>query len=219
MNKTQEIQTLRIFAEKNADVFPGGYRKEVAGIFKISWDLASSTAKAVLQLISFLGSVPVPRKLLREILDIPVESDIEDALDEAISELGDRLSLLTLDEDDGPRVHRLISAFARETADAPESVCSAWVEELARVADESNILCNEQIEKILPHAELWLSSEAIRTDQSIDLANYLCIQYWKLGRFRLAEKHGRKAAEISKRHFEPRHPKIATSQSNLAAVL
>jgi tetratricopeptide (TPR) repeat protein len=64
-----------------------------------------------------------------------------------------------------------------------------------------------------------ITSEAIKTEQAIDLANYLCMHYWWRGKFRVAEKHGRKAAAISERHFEPGHPRIATSQSNLGEVL
>ena len=223
IKKAEESQTVSIFAEKYADELPGGHSKAVAAMFTISWDLAPSSAKAVLQFTSFLGPMPVPRRLLGKNLDISTESVIEDPLNEAISELDNKLSLLELDEDNDPRVHRLISAFVRETTDAPDnlfrSVCRAVVEEMARVADESDILACGQLEKILPHAALLLSSETIDTEQAINLANYLCMQSWKRGRFRVAEKHGRKAVEISERHFEPGHPRIATSRSNLGAVL
>jgi tetratricopeptide (TPR) repeat protein len=209
--------------EKYADELSIGHSKEVAATFKISWDLATSTAKAVLQSISFLGPVPVPRRLLREILDIPSESVIEDPLDEAISELASKLSLVELDEDNDPWVHRLISAFVRDTTDAPDNlaeiVCRAVVKEMARVADESDTLSYEHLEKILLPAELLISSEAIKTEQAIDLANYLCMYYWRRERFSVAEKHGRKAVEISERHFKPGHPIIATSRSNLGEVL
>jgi tetratricopeptide (TPR) repeat protein len=209
--------------EKYADELLIGHSKEVAATFKISWDLATSTAKAVLQSISFLGPEPVPRRLLREIIDIPSESVIEVPLDDAISELASQLSLVELDEDNDPWVHRLISALVRDTTDAPgnlaEIVCKAVVEEMARVADESDTLSYGQLEKILPHAELLISSEAIKTEQAIDLANYLCMYYWRWERFCLAEKHGRKAVEISESHFKPGHPRIATSRSNLGEVL
>ena len=209
--------------EKYADKLPIDHSKEVATTFKISWDIVPSTAKAVLQSMSFLGPAPVPRRLLRQILDIPSESAIEDPLDEAISELASKLSLVELDEDNDPWVHRLISAFVRESTDASgylsERVCKAVVEEMACVADESDIPSHERLEKILPHAEQLISSEAIKTEQAIDLANYLCIHYWRRRRFRAAEKHGRKAVEISERHFESGHPRIATSQSNLGEVL
>ena len=209
--------------EKYADELPSGYRKEIAASFKIGWDLASSTAKAVLQSLSVLGPEPVPRRLLREILDNQFEGFIEDPLDEAISELTTKLSLAEMDEDNDPWVPRIISTFVRETTDAPnnlsERVCSAVVAEMARVADESDIRSDEQLEKILPHAELLISTDVIKTEQAIDLANYLCMYDWRRGRFRAAEKHGRKAVEIAERHFEPGHPRIATCKSNLGEVL
>ena len=154
---------------------------------------------------------------------IKYESVIQEPLDEAISELAGKLSLVELDEDNDPWVHRLISAFVRETTDAPDdfagSVCRAVVEEMARVVDKSDILSDRQLEKILPHAALLISSEAITVEKALNLANYLCMHHWKWGRFRVAEKHGRQAVEISERHFEPGHPRIATSQSNLGEVL
>ncbi len=220
---TEEIQILRNFAEKYADKLPGGYSKSVAAMFKISWELAPSIAKAVLQSMSLLAPAPVPRRLLRNILNIPAETAIQDPLDEAIRELEKGLSLIEQDEDNDPKVHRLVSAFIRETSDAPEDlaerVYTAVLEEMARVTDESDIFSHEQLEKILPHAELLLSSDAIKTEQAIDLANYLCKQHWRRARFRLAEIHGRKALEISERHFAPGHSRVASSQSNLGEVL
>ncbi|MDJ0915146.1 MAG: toll/interleukin-1 receptor domain-containing protein [Desulfobacterales bacterium] len=100
-----------------------------------------------------------------------------------------------------------------------ESVCSAVVQEMARVTDDSDIYAYGQLEKILPHAELLLSFHAIKTEQAINLRNYLCMHYWKQGKLAEAEKHGRKAVAISEGHFEPGHPRIATSQSNLGEVL
>ena len=223
MNKAGESQTLSIFAEKYADELPSGHGNDAAATFKISWDLASSTAKAVLQILSCFGPMPVPRRLLREIIDSPCEGVIEDLSDVAFGELASELSLVELDQDNDPRVHRILSAFVREATDAPENlsetVCEAVVQEMARVADECDILAYRQLEKILPHAEMLLSSEAIKTEQAADLANYLCMYYWKRGKFRVAEKHGRKAVDISQGHFQSGHPKIATSQSNLGEVL
>ena len=116
-----------------------------------------------------------------------------------------------------------IEGLVHETTDAPENlaenVCKAVVKEMSRVADECDILSFRQLEKVLPHAELLISSDAIKTEQAIDLANYLCMYYWKRRSFKAAEKFGRKAVEISQRHFEPGHSKIATSQSNLGEVL
>ena len=223
MKKTGEIRILSFFAEKYAAELPNCRSRKVAAMFKINWEIASTTAKVVLQSMSFLGPEPVPRRLLRDILDIHFESFSEELLDNAIAELAGKLSLIELDEDSDPRLNSLISAYVRETIDAPgnlsERVGQAVVEEMARAADESDYHAYEQLEKILPHAELLVSSETIKTEDAIDLANYLCMHNWKRERFRVAEKHGRKAVDIARRHFQPGHPRIATSQSNLGEVL
>lgn len=209
--------------EKYANELLIGHAKEIAAMFKNNWDLASSIAKDVLQALSFLGPLPVPRRLLRKILDIPFENVLEDSLDAAIGELAGKLSLVELDVDNDPWATRLVSAFVRETTDTPdnlpESACSAVVTEMARVTDESDIPSYEQLEKIVPHAESLISTEAVKPEQALDLANYLCMHYWKRGRFSAAEKHGRKAVEFAERLFEPGHPRIATSRSNLGEVL
>jgi len=209
--------------EKYANEFLIGHANEVAAIFKNSWDLASSTAQAVLQSLSFFGPLPVPRRLLRKIIDIPLENVLGDPLDAAIGELAGKLSLIELDADNDPWTTRLISAFVRETTDTPanlfESVCNAVVAEMARVTDESDIAFHGQLEKIAHQAELLISSDAIKTGQALDLTNYLCLHHWKRGRFGIAKKHARKAVDISVRHFVPGHPRIATSLSNLGEVL
>ncbi len=223
IKKAEETTTVRNFADKYADQLPMGCSKQIAAMFKVSWDFAPSTAKEVLQSLSFLASVPAPRRLLGKILAIPADSADQDPLDEAIDVLENKLSLVKLDKDNDPWAHRIISAFVRETTDAPAnlcvSVCKAVAEEMERVNEECDILSYERLEKILPHAELLTCSEAKQAEQAIDLTNCLCVEFWKRGRFRVAEKHGRKAVNISKKYLKPGHPKTATSQSNLAAVL
>ena len=90
---------------------------------------------------------------------------------------------------------------------------------MARVIDESDLVSRTQLEKIIPHAQLLLSSGVMQTEQAIDLVNYLCKHYWKQERFSVAQKYGRIAVEITKGHFKPGHPRIATSQSNLGEML
>ena len=223
IKKATETESVRNFAEKYADELPMGCSKQIAAMFKISWDFAPSTAKAVLQSLSFLAPVPVPTRLLGKILAIPADSTGQDPLDEAIDVLENKLSLVKLDKDNDPWVHRLISAFVRETTDAPANlyvnVCKAVADEMDQVNEECDILSYKRLEKILPHTELLTCSEALQAEQAIDLTNCLCVEFWKRGRFRVAEKHGRKAVDISKKNLRPGHPKTATSQSNLAAVL
>ncbi len=223
MKKVGEIKALDIFAKKYADELPSGHIKEVAATFQMSWDLASSTEKSVLQCMSVLAPVPVPRRLLRNILDFPSKSILEDPLDEPISELTKNLSLLELDEENDPWLHRLISGFVRTTIgendELYENVVKSVEDEMARVGDEKDIQSYRELEKILPHADFLLSSDFIKSDTAIDISNYLGWHYCKSGKYRLAEKYGRESLKLSEKHYKPEDPSIAIIQSNLAAVL
>jgi tetratricopeptide (TPR) repeat protein len=224
IKKVGEIKALSIFAKKYADELPTGHIKEVAATFQISWELASSTAQAVLQCMSLLAPKPIPRRLLRKILGLHSENILEDPLDNAISELANNLSLVELDKENDPWVHRLIASFVKTTigennSSLHDKVVNAVKEEMARVTDEKDSQSYYQLEKILPHAEILASSEFIELGQAIDLLNYLCWHNRKWGRYRIAEKHGRQSLGLSEKSFEPGHPTIATRQSNLAAVL
>jgi tetratricopeptide (TPR) repeat protein len=224
IKKVGEIKALSIFAKKYADELPTGHIKEVAATFQISWELASSTAQAVLQCMSLLALRPIPRRLLRKILDIHSGNILEDPLDDAISELANNLSLVELDKDNDPWVHRLIAGFVNTTigennSSLHDKVVNAVEEEMARVTDEKDSQSYYQLEKILPHAGILAYSEFIEPGQAIDLLNYLRWHNGKWGRYRVAERHGRKALGLSEKAYEPGHQTIATSQSNLALVL
>ena len=166
-----EISALKIFAEKYADELPSGHVKEVAATFQLSWDAASSTAKNVLQCMSLLAPTPVPMNLIRKILNIPSDNRLEDPLHEAIRELVYELALLDLDEDNDPRMHRLISAFIRgtigENDELFENVVNNVEKEMSRAKDESDLQAYQQLEKIAPHAEFILSFKNINIEQNI----------------------------------------------------
>jgi len=212
-----------LFADKYANELPSGHIKEVAATIQISWALASATAQTVLQCLSLLAPKPIPRRLLRKILGIQSENILEDPLDDAISELANTLSLVELDKENDPWMHRLIAGFVNTTVgenrDLQDKVVNAVKEELARVTDEKDSLSYYQLEKIIPHAEMLLSSEFIETEQAIDLLNYLSWHNSKWGRYRIAERQGRKALGLTETFYELGHPTIARSQSNLALVL
>ncbi len=87
---------------------PTGHVKEVTATIQLSWDLASEQAKFVLRAMTCLAPRPVPRRLLREILNLPSENRIEDPLGEAISELAIKLSLAELEYENEPSLHRFI---------------------------------------------------------------------------------------------------------------
>ena len=124
IQKTGEMKTLDLFAEKYGDQLPSGHVKAVGATIQLSWALASDTAKKVLQAMAVLAPEPVPKRLLREILDMPETGGLSDPLDEAIDELDKKLSLIMyVDEDGDPRIHRLVAGFVREISCYEERTC------------------------------------------------------------------------------------------------
>ncbi|GJQ59459.1 MAG: TIR domain-containing protein [Candidatus Scalindua sp. AMX11] len=223
MKKVGEITTLSIFADTYADELPTGHIKEISATFQMSWDLASPTAKEVLQCISILAPTPIPRRLIRNILNLPSHNILKEPLDEAISELAHKLSLVELDEESNPWMHRLISGFTKitigENRSLYDKVFRAVEGEMARVDEEMDTKAYHELEKIVPHAEIIVDSECMGTERAIDLLDYLRGHNRKWGRYRIAEKYGRKSLDLCVKHLEPGHPSIAISQSNLALVL
>ncbi|MDY6930577.1 MAG: tetratricopeptide repeat protein, partial [Halobacteriota archaeon] len=147
-----------------------------------------------------------------------------DSLDEAICELTHSLSLLEpADEDDDPMMHRLIASFIRtkigKDDDLFEIVASAVEEEMARVTDECDTSSYNELEKIAPHADFLLSSGSIGAGRKIGILNYLLLHYRRSARYRTSERYGRRALILSEENYDPGHPSIAISQSNLALVL
>ena len=240
-----QMEALEIFTEKYAGQLPTGHSKQVAATFRMGWDLASDFEKQVLQAISLLAPAPVPRRILKTILKnntksfahiihrffkkifgLATESKLRDPLAEALSRLHTKLSLLELDGETDPRMHRLISAFVRTlTAEGAEgesrqkNVITVIRDEMARVTDAKDTQSFRQLEKVLPHADYLLAAEDIEPEQAIDIANYTGWHHWNLGRYRLGERYRRKALEIAEKNYNPGDPVIATHQSNLALVL
>ena len=223
MKRTGEISALGIFADKYADELPSGHIKEISATFQMSFNLVSSTAKTVLQCMSILAATPVPRRLIRNILNLPSENVLEDPIDEAISELADKLSMVELDEESDPWMHRLISGFVKtitgETNNLHEKVFQAVGSEMARVRDEKDTQAYNELEKIVPHTEIILSYESMGTEQAMNLLGNLQLHNSNWARYRVAEGYGRKSLDLCKKSFEPGNPSIAISQSNLATVL
>jgi tetratricopeptide (TPR) repeat protein len=218
-----ELTVLSKFADQYADELPSGHTKEVAATFQMSWDLASPHAKQVLQVMALLAPKPVPVSLIRKALSVSTESILEDPVAAGISELARRLSLVELDREGDPAMHRLILGFVRTRTEGNRELqgntIRAIIDEMARVHDDRDVLAYQQLEKVVPHAELLLSSEDVDIEGALDITDCLRRHHLKWGRYRLAEQFGRKSLELAEKNFEPGHPSIAISQSNLALVL
>jgi tetratricopeptide (TPR) repeat protein len=225
METLGEMEVLNLFTEKYRNQLPTHHSKQVAATFGMGWDLASEFEQKVLIAIAYLAPAPVPRRLLKKILDTDTDSQskLTDPLGEAISRLHTGLSLLELDQDNDPRMHRLIAVFVRTVLDDKESlqknVISAVRNEMARVTDDHDTSSFQHLEKVLPHGDYVLLAENIEAGQAVDIVNYMGWHHWKWGRYLLGERYRREALRIAEAHYPIGDPKIATQQSNLALVL
>ncbi|MCP4693442.1 MAG: hypothetical protein GY859_35715, partial [Desulfobacterales bacterium] len=172
IGKVGEINALETFASRYGNQLPTGHIKEVAATIQLSWNLASDQARAVMQAMARLGPTPVPRRLLRKILNLDSENSIEDPLDDAVSELAKELSLAELDEEHDPSLHRLIAAFVRTTSPGEEAplgdVVNAVENEMARVTDVKDTLAHRELVKVTPHAERLVTSGEIEPESAIE---------------------------------------------------
>ncbi len=223
MDNLGDLEALSIFAEKYGDQLPSGHIKEVAATIRLSWELASPTAQKALQAISLLAPTAVPRRLLAKILELQGENVLLDPLEEALSDLAIKFSLVELDEESDPRVHRLIGGFVRNTLAEDDPLYPKTVDavraELSRVIDEQDALALRELEKVLPHGEILLTVDFVDAEEQVDIANYIGWQHENWGRYRLGGQFRRQALMIASANFEPGHPSLARSQSNLALVL
>lgn len=217
-----EMRALEQFARKYGDELPSRHVKEISATFQISWDLASPTAQQVLRVMAWLAPAPVPRRLLRQILELPAESPLADVLNETLSELAQILSLVELDQDKDPEMHRLIARFVREVSVEPEvfaRTVQVVVTEMERVNEVEDIAALQELKKISAHAEGLSARPETAVEQKIELLNTLRWHHWKWGRYRQAETFGRQALILAQQSLREGDERIATLLSNLALAL
>ncbi len=223
IRKIGKINALQIFANKYGNQLPTNHIKDVAATFILSWNLASDQAKSVLKVIARLAPTSVPRRLLRLILNIDSRNSLDDPLDESISELVQKLSLVELDDEHDPSLHRLIYAFVKTVVKREEvslnDLARALVKEMARAADDHDTRSYRDLKKNTPHAEYLVTSENIELGFAMRLADNIGQHFFNLGYYRPAEKWKRKALDMAKNYYKPGASKIATFKAKLASVL
>jgi len=221
MDKLGELKVLELFAESYSDELPSGHQKGIGATFELSWRLASAEAQSCLQVIALIAPAPVPRRLIRQTLDIPQEGPLSDPIDKGIAKLA-TLSLVDLDEEQDPRAHRLVCAFVEKGIRPDDSIRQKAIavvrEELSRVTNEQDTQAYEELEKVVAHGAKMSAAGAAQPETSMDICDYIRWHHRKHGMYRLAEEFGRRALSIAQ-SFEPGHPSIAIRQSNLALVL
>ncbi|MBV8904943.1 MAG: toll/interleukin-1 receptor domain-containing protein, partial [Acidobacteriia bacterium] len=223
MSAAGEIELLREFASQYRDHLPTRHQTDVAQTFQLSWNAAPELGKSMLRSMAELAPVPVPRFLLRSVLNLPADSGVHDELARALDELS-RLSLVELDTSGNPVAHRLILAFGRHrnVADSasPFNQCLAAIQEqMDRASLEPDAVTIRDLNPLVPHAESLLAGSLIRAEDFSRLASRLGTHYQALGRYSDARRALTEALASSEKTFAPGHPSIAVGQSNLALVL
>ena len=223
MQRAGEMPVLAEFAKQYGDQLPSGHERNVAATFEMSWQLLEDSEVRTLAAIAELAPYPVPRRLLRAILELSEVSVLSDPLQQALAEL-ERLSLVELDEDQEPSVHRLLRSFVRHVS--PERsrvrvrVAEAVSDEMARTTEETDQAAYRELEAVVPHAEEVARGELEQDPGTrIELLNCVGWHHKRHGRYRLAEAARRHALVSAEQVYEAGRPEIATSQSNLAVVL
>jgi len=205
MGQLGEMEALTVFARRYGNQLPAGHSKEVSATFGMGWNLATEYEREVLGAMAQLAPAPVPRRLLRRILAAEPGSRLRDPVDEAVSRLHTGLSMLELDEENDPRMHRLIAAYVRwvmaEGEKVQTTVVAVVLAELDRVRDAHDTGSLGQLEKVLPHGEFLLRSQFIEPGQAVAIANCMGWHHEKWGRYRLGEGYRREALTIAEGHY------------------
>jgi tetratricopeptide (TPR) repeat protein len=218
-----EMEALTEFSAEYRDQLPSRHELDVIRTFQMSWDIAPAPARQVLRVMGELAPAPVPRRLLRAILNLPEQPALHDELKKDLSELS-RLSLVELDAAGDPVTHRLILSFVRHRNRldnaSPFQLCLEAIQrDMQRAFDNPSAATSRELELVAPHAEFLLAADRIGPEESLSLWGSLGWHHRTMGRFTAARRAFSAALASAEKTFEPGHPSIAIGQSNLALVL
>jgi len=221
MSKAGEIQALKTFAERYGDELPSKHELDVAATFQLSWDQLGETARRTLRAIAEMAPAPVPVRILRTVLEME-EIGLKDPLGNSLAEL-ERLSLAERDEECGPSIHRLVRSFVIHIIPREESLHAAVAEaldrEMVRVKNQADTQAYRELDQIVPHAEVLARADGVWPQTNVDLWDCVGTHHQNHGRYVLAKGALTASLQEAEASFEPGHPSIAISQSNLALVL
>ena len=221
--KGGEVAALTVFADHYKNELPTEHEKEIGATFQLSWDLASAAEQKLLKLMGWWAPAPVPRRLLKHAVGDPSDSALTDPVNTGISAL-DRVSLVELDEDYDPQMHRLMRGFVRAHTHADEEetkrqAVEAVKTELSRTRIDTDTAALTELEKVLPHGQMVLDAELAEPKQAIDIANYMSWHQRQRGRYQLAKAAGQHALALAQHTYTPGHTEISLCQTYLGLVL
>jgi tetratricopeptide (TPR) repeat protein len=223
MKREGEISVLKEFALEYRDQLPSRHELDVASTFQLSWRITPDPAKEILRVMGELAPAIVPKKLLRIVLNLPLQSPFRDELSKGINNLV-RLSLVELSSNGDPLAHRLILGFTRhrnavDNASPFDRCREVLLEQMQRANDATDASTNRELESLFPHAEFLVSTDRLSSGDFGTLLNFVGLHHQTMGRFTAARRALDTALASDEKSFEPGHPSIAIRQSNLALVL
>ena len=91
--------------------------------------------------------------------------------------------------------------------------------EMERANENPGANTNRELELLTPHAEFLDSMNRLKPEEFWDLLSFVEIHHLTMGRFAAGRRSHSRALASPENSFEPGHPCIAISQSNLAITL
>ena len=218
MNRIGDVMVLDRFSTKYRDALPSGHEKSLNATFQISWNQASVYEKCILQFMAYCGPAPIPRRLLHAAFDKETVPIMDDPIEEAIENLV-RLSLVDLDNENDPFIHRLVRDFVRSAAPDKNiqlKALSIVKRELIRATDDNDFSAYKELVKVDPHARSLIAVNTNSIDAIIELHRYLCWYDLVVGRYESACLLAGRELMIAQENYSAGHIAIALAQSDMA---
>jgi hypothetical protein len=199
MTKSGEVDVLRAFAKHYRNELPSKHETDVAQTFQMSWNLAPPQAQNVLRVMAELAPIGVPRAIIRQALNLAEPEGLADALAESLSELT-RLSLVELDLNGNPLMHRLIHAFVRHRNQADQSpffepTAAVISERMRATLNNPGAAMLRQLDLLLPHSETLLERDRLGPRDAVNLLGRVASHHRAMGRFTQARRFSEGALE------------------------
>ncbi len=203
---------------------PDGCETAIARLIEWVAETASSRAREMLKAMALLASEPIPPRLLRQMMELDDTEDAREMLRGAIDELVGQRALASCGMTEGkPFLHRVVAAQQQDKIDAGDPIYRRVITtvrgEMRKVADDKDASAYDQLREVIPHAEILQARAWVNTVEAIDLSAYLGWYFKRKGALQLGKTYRRLALQRAERAYDPGHPIIARSQSDLALIL
>ncbi|MES2206711.1 MAG: tetratricopeptide repeat protein [Pseudomonadota bacterium] len=224
IKNTNTVEIIDGFGEDyHEDTLPSGHIKSIIKTFELSWNKVSEESKPILQIMSCLAPLPVPKYIIRKVLRLEEGNRLKDPLIKRIKKLYN-FSLVDLDiNEENPFAHRLILGYVRHYQtldhDLLQKTSEAISIEMNRAMDVHDIESLKDLELVYPHAENFLQKETISNTKKIKLTLTIGKHHYNHGRYNRAYEMQNEALYLSKTIYPKAHPLIITAQNDVSITL